>query len=289
MKEADLLRPPIGCHISIRRGYLEAAHTAYRIGAQAFQYFPKNPRSLSVKAFDKADALSCASYCHEYGIVSIAHTPYPTNLATADPKLAQATVQSLLNDLEIANACGSLGVVVHFGKGHSGDPLSDYQRILSMLNEVLDNWQGEAKLLIENQAGDGSPMGTTLHELVQIRSLCAQPEKVGFCLDTCHAYASGLWEPDRWGELVRIGEELGYWQQLVAVHLNDSVYPHASRKDRHASIGRGAIGEAQLREVLTTPFLRSVPFVLETARGVDGTHREEIRLAQEWSGHPGKS
>lgn len=256
---------------------------AYRLGAEAFQYFPKNPRSLSVKVYNKADALSCASYCREFGIVSIAHTPYPTNLAVSDSGLAEVTVKSLFNDLEIADACGSLGVVVHFGKGKATDPLTDYRQILSTLDTTLKDWNGRAKLLIENQAGDGALMGTTLHEMVQIRCLSAFPEKIGFCFDTCHAYASGLWRPGKWSELIRIGEELGYWKEVAAVHLNDSVYPSDSHKDRHAGIGRGTIGESQLREVLRCALLQKVPFVLETGTGEDGTHRGEIRLAQEWA------
>ncbi|WP_058304347.1 deoxyribonuclease IV [Gorillibacterium timonense] len=283
MKSNEQDTPKIGCHISIRKGYLEAAHSAYLLGAGAYQYFPKNPRSLSVKSFNMADALSCASYSKEYGLVSIAHTPYPTNLAVHDPGLMNKTVESLLNDLIIAEACGSIGVVVHFGKGKSADPLTDYRQILAALDEVLKEWKGRAKLLIENQAGDGSPMGTTLHELVQIRSLASFPEKLGFCFDTCHAYASGLWRPGGWKELVEIGNQLGYWREVGAIHLNDSVYPFASRKDRHAGIGCGAIGESQLREVLECPLLREVPFVLETGVGADGTHHEEIQMAQEWA------
>ena len=67
-----------GSHVSIRQGYLYAAKTAQNIGARAFQYFPKNPRSLIVKDFDQEDALSCAQFCQENNIQSIAHTTYPT-------------------------------------------------------------------------------------------------------------------------------------------------------------------------------------------------------------------
>ena len=117
----------IGCHISIRHGYLAAAKTALAIGASAFQYFPKNPRSLSVKAFSSSDAQACAAFCQEHNIASIAHTPYPTNLAVEDPKLRQVTLQSVLNDLEITEACGSVGLVVHFGKFKGPDLLQGYR------------------------------------------------------------------------------------------------------------------------------------------------------------------
>jgi deoxyribonuclease IV len=271
----------IGCHISIRRGYLQAARTAAAIGAESFQYFPKNPRSLTVKDFDRKDAEACAEFCREYGLVSIAHTPYPVNLAVPPSELRNATVASLKNDLEIAEACGSVGIIVHFGKSKENDPLQGYKNIIQCLNDTLIGWQGRTLLLLENQAGEGSGMGTTLEEMVQIRKLSAYPDKIGFCLDTCHLFASGVWTGSNTAEWIRKGRELGYFEHLKALHLNDSVYPSASGKDRHASIGQGHIGADGFRtlfKLLAMPGV--VPGVLETGAGPDGTHRDEITLVR---------
>lgn len=266
----------VGCHISIKRGYSGAAQTAAAMGATAFQYFPKNPRGLAVKAFSAPDAAGCAAICREHGIRSIAHTTYATNLA-AEGALREPTIQSLRNDLEIAEACGSDGVVVHFGKWKSGaDPLEGYKIIIAALNETLRDWRGKAKLLIENQAGEGAKIGATLEELVTIRQLSAYPEKIGFCLDTCHFFASGTWSGANWKELYETGAKLGYWQQLMALHLNDSVYPSGSRRDRHANIGEGAIGKAALAEALRTPEIANIPVVLETPVPAKSSHQEEI-------------
>ncbi|GIP32654.1 deoxyribonuclease IV [Paenibacillus sp. J2TS4] len=267
----------LGSHISIRRGYLQAARTATAIGASCFQYFPKNPRGLSLKSFDAADGAACAQYCREQDLISVGHSPYPANLALEPSPLREAVIASLINDLEIAECCGSAGIVVHFGKFKSKDPLQGYRFIIDTLNAVLKDWTGKAKLLIENQAGEGAAMGTTLEELVQIRKLADHPDKIGFCLDTCHAFASGLWNGRNWPELVERGGELGYFDQLQVVHLNDSVYPSGSRKDRHANFGQGKIGEDHLLEFLLSPPIRTVPVILETAAGSDHTHREEIK------------
>ncbi|MCL6459440.1 MAG: deoxyribonuclease IV [Gorillibacterium sp.] len=275
--------PSLGCHVSIRRGYLECARNALRMGAGAFQFFPKNPRSLHIKHYNQADAIECAAFCHEQGLVSITHSPYPTNLAEQGPELAELTVRSLQNDLEITEACGAIGVVVHFGKSRATDPLEGYRAIISCLNRVLQDWPGKALLLLENQAGEGSLMGSTLHELVQIRSMVNQPEKIGFCFDTCHAYGSGLWKKGKWSELEQLGTELGYWQQVKAVHFNDSLYPSGSFKDRHAQVGSGLIGIAQMSQVIQSPKLSAKPFILETAAGSDGTHKAEIELMRKLS------
>jgi deoxyribonuclease-4 len=274
----------IGCHVSISRGYYSAAKTAHAIGAEAFQYFPKNPRSLTVKHINRDDASACADFSKRHGLFSVCHTPYPTNLAVSEPDLYQATVESLRNDLEIAEACGSAGVVVHFGKSNAADPLQVYQNIIQCVNGVLADWHGEAKLLIENQAGEGSSLGSTLEELAGIRRLADYPERIGFCLDTCHAFASGLWNGVNWQQLYETGSQLGYFNELKVIHLNDSKYALGSRKDRHAHLGAGHIGIDNLTALLRSGTIAHIPCILETGEGPDGTHRDEIALAKRLNG-----
>ena len=283
----DSARPlRIGSHVSIRKGYKEAAASAAALGARAYQYFPKNPRSLLVKAFDRPDAARCKTYCREHDLVSIAHAPYPVNLAAADPAQRARTAESLLNDLEIADACGSIGVVVHFGIYKGPDILEGYRSIIHALDNVLGQWEGSAKLLIENQAGDHAPKGTTFEELVQVRSLSRHPEQIGFCLDTCHLFAAGIWDGTNEAEWTERARTLGYLDHLDAIHLNDSAYASGARKDRHAPVGQGMIGEEAFRRLLAVPELRSTPLVLETPERAGCSHRDQIRQAAAWAGMP---
>ena len=274
-----------GSHVSIRNGYLGAAKKAVANHASAFQYFPKNPRSLSIKDFDKEDAKNCNEFCQKHHLQSIAHTPYSTSLTPSGDK-QELTIASLLNDLEIANACGSIGVVVHYGSQISQtDPLASYHLMLAMLNGVFRQWDGDCLILLENNAGTKGALGTTLEELVQIRNLCDYPEKIGFCLDTCHAFASGLWTGGNTAELIEKGESLGYFAELKAIHLNNSKYPTGSKKDRHANIfyRNGHIHEDQLKEFITSPVFIGIPLVLETPDDEGMTHKEEIELLkQKW-------
>jgi deoxyribonuclease-4 len=280
----------IGCHVSIREGYLGAARLALRLGAESFQYFPKNPRSLSVKSFDRRDAEACKRLCRETGLISIAHTAYPVNLSVDDADLYAATIQSVRNDLEIADACGSIGLVVHFGqyKGNVDNPLHGYRQMIRMINELLADWQGESLLLLENNAGQGGRMGITMEELVEVRSLLEQPDKVGFCLDTCHAFASGMWDGQSWWAFVERAQEAGFFPFVCAVHLNNSIYPHRSFRDRHADIGAGIIPKASLLDVLRTKEWADFPAILETP-GMDCGHAEEIarlKMAREMEQGP---
>jgi deoxyribonuclease-4 len=274
----------LGSHVSTRGGYLEAARRAWALGSQAYQYFPKNPRSLAVKTFDAADARRCEAFCREHGIVSIAHSPYPTNIAAEDAEHRAKTALSLLNDLEIADACGSLGVVVHFGVYKGPDPLEGYRNAVLTLSAVTARWNGTAKILIENQSGEHTFMGATMEELAQVRSLCAQPDKIGFCLDTCHLFASGVWDGSQEAEWLAKAASLDVLKHAAAFHLNDSVHPSGSKKDRHAVIGKGCIGEAGLRWLLRHPLLSDMPFVLETPEDADGTHRGQLELVRRMGG-----
>jgi len=221
----DGVRMIIGSHVSIRNGFLGAAKKAVANHTSAFQYFPKNPRSLSIKDLDQEDASSCKEFCQQHQLLSVAHTPYSTSLTPSKDK-EELTILSLLNDLEIADACGSIGVVVHYGNQISSkDPLASYHLMLAILNRVLGQWNKECLLLLENNAGTKGGLGTTLEELVQIRNLCDYPEKIGFCLDTCHAFASGLWNGENTEALFAKGESLGYLHQLQVIHFNNSKHP----------------------------------------------------------------
>lgn len=270
-----------GCHVSIRDGYLGAAKKALELGANAYQYFPKNPRSLSVKDFNQYDANACKEFCLEHNIVSVAHTPYPTSLTPSFDK-RRLTINSLVNDLEIAEACGSIGVVVHFGtQVDTHDLLKGYQVMIEMLDEVLGQWNGSALLLIENVAGKHGTMGTTLEEHVQVRNLSRFPEKIGFCLDTCHAYASDVWTEAKYDEFIQKGIDLTYFKYSRVIHLNNSKYENGSGKDRHANIENGKIDINVISKILNQKETRELPFVLETP-GED--HKNEISFIRKLQG-----
>lgn len=272
----------IGCHLSIRNGYKNAAVHARKLGATAFQYFPKKPRSLVPKEYSAEDTASCKDYCEKNNIVSFSHSPYPTKLIADDLKTEELVIQSIMNDLEITDSCGSIGVVVHFGTTTSTDPIEGYKRMINVLNRCLENWNGSSLLLLENNAGGRSMMGTTLEEMVQIRKLVNHPEKIGFCLDTCHAFASGMWNGDNWSELEEKGQKLEFFKHLKLIHLNNSKYPAGMKRDRHASLITGHITTNQWLDFLTSSSIRTIPLILETPNEQKDAHEKEIKLVKKW-------
>lgn len=272
-----------GCHLSIRNGYLSAAKEALSINARAFQYFPKNPRSLVLKDFSQEDCKNCKSFCEEHHIESVAHSPYPTDLAPPKEK-QEAVVNSLLNDLEIAEACGSIGVVVHFAKKSSNeDPIETYKSMIETINRVLESWKGDCQLLLENNASKTGLIGIHLEEFIKIRELSVRPDAIGFCLDTCHAFASGLWEGDNWKTLLKIGRDIKYFEHLKAIHFNNSKYDMGESKDRHANIFHGGfITPDNFDDLMQSKELKDVPFILETPKETI-THQDELQeLYERW-------
>jgi deoxyribonuclease-4 len=119
-----------------------------------------------------------------------------------------------------------------------------------------------------------------MEELASIRKLCTYSDKIGFCLDTCHLFASGVWNGVNWEELLQLGRSIGYMEHLKALHLNDSVYASGARRDRHANIGRGEIGRGPFAEVLRTAEIESMPVVLETPVLAGSTHQAEIEFVR---------
>ncbi len=266
-----------GCHISIAKGFERAAKRAYELGASSFQVFTKNPRSLRSKKLNLDDAQKGVSFCQEHGLTLVAHTPYITNLSTPKEDLHQLTIRSIQEDLKIATAYGAVGAVVHCGKHVGQGEAAGKKKMIETLNRILEDYQGSAKLLLENTAGQGSELGLTIEELVEIREATDRKEQIGFCFDTCHGFAAGIWSEESFEELVSKMERTGYLNDLVAIHFNDSKAEFRSRKDRHEKIGQGKIGSNALSRFLHSPAFEELPIILETPVQNESEYQEEIR------------
>ncbi len=274
----------IGCHISVSKGFYPAAQRAVELGASSFQIFTKNPRGLRPKKLDMEDAKQGAQYCETHDLAVVAHTPYITNLSTADPELWEKTVSSIREDLEIASAYGAVGAVVHCGKHVGNGEEYGTKRMVETLDTILEEYNGSTLLLLENTAGQGTELGQSVEKLMEIRHQTKYPEKIGFCFDTCHAFAAGIWNHESYHELVHTMDETDYLDHLVAIHFNDSKAPYGSRKDRHEKIGQGEIGADALRLFLEDEHFQHLPVVLETPVANELEYADEIQYLHQLKG-----
>lgn len=267
----------IGCHLSSSKGFLAMGKEAVRLGADTFQYFTRNPRGSKAKAIDPQDVARYLAFAQEQGFAPVvAHAPYTLNACSAEEKTREFARQTLADDLQRMEY--TPGGLYNFHPGsHVGQGAEEGIRLIAQaLNEVLTP-DMTTTVLLETMAGKGTEVGRSFEELRAILDQVGLREKMGVCLDTCHVHDAGydiVHNLD--GVLTEFDRVIGL-ERLKAIHLNDSMNPAGSRKDRHQKIGEGTIGLDAFAEIINHPALRGLPFVLETPNDSDG-YAAEIRL-----------
>jgi deoxyribonuclease IV len=272
----------VGSHLSIAGGFRVAARSAIDLELEAMQIFSRSPRGGEARVLSSSDVAEFKSLCAEGGISPVViHVPYYLNLASLDPQVVEYTRTIISLDLARAAALGARYVVSHMGHAVSEDPQGDIARALDGIFEQAPD-QGPL-LLLENTAGQGREVGTTPSYVMETISRTKHPERLGFCLDTCHAFASGydLSREDGLQQLIdEISGSLGL-DRLRVIHANDSKTPLGSRKDRHESIGEGAIGRHGFGLIMNAPEFDGKVAILETPLTSREVELKNVRILKE--------
>ncbi len=267
----------IGCHLSISKGFTAMGRTALSIGADTIQFFTRNPRGSKAKDIDKKDIANFLQLAAENGVTSLlAHAPYTLNPCSSETKtrnFALETMQDDLRRLELLPGC-----LYNFHPGsHVGQGVdAGIALIIEQLNTILSADQ-TTTVLLETMAGKGSEVGGSFEELRRILDGVRLQEKMDVCLDTCHIHDAGYDIVNRLDEVLETFDAVIGLAHLRAIHLNDSLNPLGSRKDRHAKIGQGHIGLEAITRIINHPQLKDLPFFLETPNELPG-YAEEIAL-----------
>jgi deoxyribonuclease-4 len=273
----------LGAHVSTAGGCCNAPGRAKTIGASAIQIFTKQPnRWAEVEVADE----ECATFRdaitgHGIGFTN-AHDSYLINLATADPVLRERSLDAFRNELRRADRLGLDALVTHPGNATDGDPARGLAQNAALIEQALEEVPGSTMVLLETTAGAGRVLGSTFEELAEMidRVSPLQRHRVGVCVDTCHVFAAGYDLRDDYdGVLARFGDTIGL-DRLRLLHLNDSQTPFGSKKDRHAGIGEGSLGDEPFRRIMTDERLAALPKVLETPKGDDGVTADLANLAR---------
>lgn len=264
----------IGCHLSSSKGFFAMGKEAVKIGADTFQFFSRNPRGTKAKKLDQEDIGRFLSFAEEHQINRIlAHAPYTLNACSADEGLRELARDTMKDDLDrmeyIPGNCYNFHPGSHTGQGAE----TGIRYISHMLNQILRPDQ-KTTVLLETMSGKGSEVGRTFEELREILNQVELNECMGVCLDTCHVWDAGY---DIAGDLEGVLNEFDRiigLSRLKAIHLNDSLNPLGSHKDRHAAIGEGMIGFDALKRVVEHPSLKNLHFYLETPNDLPGYAKE---------------
>ena len=273
----------IGNHTSSSKGYAAMGRQIVKNGGNTFAFFTRNPRGGNAKAIDPADVAKFQEIAreHEFGKI-VAHAPYTLNACAAKENLRDFARNTFSDDLKRMEATPENYYNFHPGS-HVGQGIEvGIQKIAEVLNAVLTEEQTTI-VLLETMAGKGSEVGSHFQELRAIMDLVEKRDKLGICLDTCHVWDGGYdIVNDLDGVLTEFDRIIGL-DHLKAIHLNDSLNPLGSHKDRHARIGEGQIGLDALVRVIRHPTLEGKPFILETPNDDEGWTREIALLRERYS------
>ena len=270
----------IGTHMSIAKGIAKTAENVVWMEANTMQIFSRNPRGSNYKVYTEKDEARFQQIRREHGFGALlAHAPYTMNLASAEDRVYEFAGTVIREDVARMDALGIEYLVFHPGS-HTGIGIEQgISNIIRGLDQAITGDE-QITVLLETMSGKGTEIGARFEHLRSIRDGAAHPERIGICLDTCHVFAAGYdIVNDLDGVLEEFDRVLGL-SLLKAVHLNDSMMPFGSHKDRHAAVGEGQIGMEALLGVMRHPVLRVLPFYLETPLDDQG-HKEEIRMLRE--------
>jgi deoxyribonuclease-4 len=264
----------LGAHLPLGLGMVKAVERAHQIGADAIQVFADNPTAWRRRSRPPKELPAFQGRLAALGIGPVAiHAPYLVNLAGPEEGFYTRSVELLIGELRAAPGFRARFVNVHVGS-HRGSGVKDGTARLSdglrlVLAEAEDG-PDAAMVVLENSAGGGFGLGVDVEELAGIAEAAATmgiPDaRLGFCIDTAHAWGAGvdLADPDGIDAFLGEFDRLIGLRRLVMIHLNDSRSERGSHLDRHEHLGAGRIGATGLGHLLRHPALAHVAYYLET-------------------------
>jgi len=272
-------KPQIGFHVSVSKSLDSAFDLATELGCTTFQVFTRNPRGWNFKPLvdDQIAAFHEKRKNSEFRYL-IDHMPYLPNLASSDKGTMKKSRDAL--DAEVRR-CDDLGIeflVVHLGSHGGKGAAAGMRNIAGAAKHALGASEGKTTILLENMAGQKNCVGARFEELRAILDQAGWPERMGVCLDTCHAFAAGFDLASKAAVEESMGkfDELVGLEHLLAVHLNDSKGPIGSHLDRHEHIGLGKIGPEGFRAFLGYRGILDRPIIMETP--IDDVRGQEADL-----------
>jgi len=259
--------PRLGCHLSLGRKPEVTISEARAQGVECVQIFASSPGAWKPPVCRPEETARLLAARLEQGVDPLfIHAIYLINLASMDDMLRTRSRASLVATLQAGEPLQAAGVVTHIGS-HGGRGFEAVRDIVAEgLREILENTPDTVDLVLENSAGSGSLIGSTLQELATLLDAASGHSRLKIALDTAHLCGAG-WDflaPETVGRLVGEVQALIGLDRLILLHVNDSKVPCGSRRDRHAIIGEGYIGREGFQHLLAQPELRRIPWILET-------------------------
>jgi deoxyribonuclease IV len=272
----------LGAHVSAAGGVANAPARATALDAAVLQLFTKQPSRWAEPELDAAVVIAYRAASTSAGITAAAaHDSYLINLASPDPVLRARSLDSFRRELARCATLGVTFVVSHPGNATDDDFDGALARNAEAVQQALEEIAG-VSVLFETTAGSGRVLGSSFEQLAALIARIPDPlqDRIGVCFDTCHVWAAGYDLRDSYDEvMLRFDDAIGV-RRILLFHLNDSVGALGSRRDRHAHIGRGALGDEPFRRLLLDDRFTAVPKLLETPKDDDALAADRMNLGR---------
>ncbi len=276
----------IGAHTSIAGGVHHALLKGAELGATTVQIFTSNQKQWHGKEPSPQEIERWKATRAETGITTImSHDSYLINLGSNKPDLLHQSRQAFTREIKRCLDLELSFLNFHPGAATGATEEACLSRIIdSLLSCALLLNTSDLRLLIETTAGQGTVVGYCFEHLGEIIRATQSKLPIGVCIDTCHIFAAGydIRTKKGWDKVLADFDQKVGLDHLYALHVNDSLHPLGSRKDRHASLGKGDIGLTSFQVMMTHPKLKTIPKYLETPFG-DTMWKEEIALLRTFS------
>lgn len=257
----------LGAHMSISEGIEKSIIRGESIGCTAIQIFTKSNRQWHSKEItDESAQIFKTTYKNSSIKSIIVHASYLINLGSESQLINQKSIKALSQELERCKKLDLPYLVLHPGSRQNTSEKDSLKKIAEGINEIFSQDNGNTMILLENMAGMGTSIGHTFDQLAEIYQQIENKKRIGICIDTCHAFASGYdirLEKDYNNMWNVFNDRLGF-KLLKAIHINDSLKGCGSKIDRHAHIGKGQIGTDSFKLLFNDDRFFDVPKILET-------------------------
>lgn len=258
-----------GCHTSTAGGMERAVINAAAIGCRAFAMDTRCKMRWESPPLTEEMIAAFKAACQKFGFGPdqiLPHGSYLINLASPDPEMAKKGYTGFLTELQ---RCESLGLSLYNFHPGSTTGLCSHEesmdRIADFINQALQATKG-VTVVLENMSSVGNIVGGRPWHLRYIIDRVEDKSRIGFCIDTCHLFSSGLdlrTVEECEATFKEIDDVVGL-QYLKGMHINDSKTPFDSHRDRHENIGRGSIPISAFQWIMNNPDFQGIPLIMET-------------------------
>jgi deoxyribonuclease-4 len=258
----------IGGHVSPSGGPANAIARGEERACQAIQFFNQSPRAWRPRIYSEEEV---AAY-HEAFAGSpvdalLIHAVYLLNCASEDAEIREKSLAALTHALDAGAALGAVGVVLHPGSAlkDGGSVEKAIERAGAVIGEALAESAEGGILHLEDTAGAGGTLGRSFEELAALIDAAGGGERIGVCLDSCHLLASGydIRTTQGLSDVLDEFDSVVGLERLKSLHVNDSMTPLGSNRDRHINLGEGEIGAEGIAAFLSEPRFDGLPVIFE--------------------------